>query len=92
MTRKEAEKKIIDKLFEIKAIYDEFRVKFRVETGVEDDYLTMSLYNDHLSVNNAYWELPKECQIDCWVDKDESGEWKEIFSPYHPDGKKEESK
>ena len=87
MTRKEAEKKIIDKLFEIKAIYDEFRA----ETGVEDDYLTMSLHNDHLSANNAYWELPKECHIDCWISKDESGEWQEIFSLDHPDGKKEES-
>lgn len=88
MTRKEAEKKIIDKLFEIKAIYDEFRA----ETGAEDDYLTMSLQNDHLSANNVYWELPKECHIDCWVRKDESGEWQEIFSLDHPDGKKEESK
>ena len=88
MTRKEAEKKIIGKLFEIKAIYDEFRA----ETGLEDDFLTMCLHNDHLSAYNAYFGFPKECQIDCWVSKDESGEWEEIFSLDHQDGKKEESK
>ena len=88
MTRKEVEKKIIGKLFEIKAIYDEFRA----ETGFEDDYLAMTLYNGRLSANNAYYKLSKECQIDCLVCKDESGEWEEIFSFDHPDGKKEESK
>lgn len=88
MTRKEVEKKIIGKLFEIKAIYDEFRA----ETGLEDGYLVMCLYNNHVTANNAYFELPKECQIDCWVGKDESGEWMEIRSRNHPDGKKEESK
>ena len=49
MTREECEKQILEKLEEIKAIAKEY------DKGTEF-YLSMAIYDESISLNNAYWE------------------------------------
>ena len=52
MTRTECESRIADLLKEIRKVYFEYME----ECGVEDDYLTLTVYDDVIRFNNAYWE------------------------------------
>ena len=49
MTREECENQILEKLKEIKDIAKQYDKS-------KELYLTMSIYDDVMGVNNAYWE------------------------------------
>lgn len=49
MNRKECENQILEKLREIKDIAKEYDKS-------EEFYLSMSIQDDYMNVNNAYWE------------------------------------
>ena len=49
MTRKECENKILGKLKEIKDIVKQYDESEKL-------YLTMSIYDNYIAINNAYWE------------------------------------
>ena len=49
MTREECENQILEKLKEIKDIVKQYDTS-------EEFYLSMSIYDDVMTVNNAYWK------------------------------------
>ena len=49
MTREECENQILEKLKEIKDIVKQYDTS-------EEFYLSMSIYDDVMAVNNTYWE------------------------------------
>ncbi len=49
MKREECEAKILEKLKEIKAIAKEYDKS-------EEFYLSMTIYDDSISINNRYWK------------------------------------
>ena len=57
MKREECEKQILEKLKEIKDIVKQYDKS-------EEFYLSMSIYDDVMAVNNAYWET--ETPIRCY--------------------------
>ena len=71
MGRIECEKKIIQKMREIMDIYHAY--------NPDGKRLSMSIVNDHFSVNNIYWEEDADHQIDAWV---EDG-YEDVFSRNH---------
>lgn len=48
MTRQECEQKILEKMKEIKAIYDEF--------GAPSGYLHLCIFSNNISFNNETWD------------------------------------
>ena len=60
MGRIECEKAIIQKMREIMDIYHEY--------NPDGEYLSMTIVNDHFSVNNIYFEDDYEHQIQAWVE------------------------
>ena len=49
MSKKECENKILEKLKEIKDIAKEYDKS-------EELYISISIYDDSITINNAYWE------------------------------------
>ena len=49
MNREECENQILEKLKEIKAIAKKYDKS-------EELYLSISIYDDYISINNSYWE------------------------------------
>ena len=56
MTRIECENKILEKLKEIKDIAKEYDKS-------KDFYLSMTVVNDYISLNNVYWETETPLEI-----------------------------
>lgn len=63
MTRKEFEDYLVEKLEEIREVYNEY--------CPEDTYLTMTLHSGGkaISANNTYWEKWCKNKVDVWSDK-----------------------
>lgn len=60
MTREEVEKIILEKLKEIQNVVLEY-------TKGANDYLSMCVYEDWISVNNRYWESEKPINASTWI-------------------------
>lgn len=60
VTKRECEAIIFEKLKEIKEVYD----AYMKESGVEDDYLTLTIIGDWVSANNTHWEHDGKAKID----------------------------
>lgn len=71
MGRIECEKAIIQKMREIMDIYHEY--------NPDGKRLSMTIVNDHFSVNNIYWEEDADHQIDAWV----ADGYEDVFSHNH---------
>ena len=56
MNREECENKILEKLKEIKDIVKEYDKS-------KDFYLSMTVANDYISLNNVYWETKTPLEI-----------------------------
>ena len=56
MNREECENKILEKLKEIKDIAKEYDKS-------KDFYLSMTVVNDYISLNNVYWETETPLEI-----------------------------
>ena len=56
MNREECENKILEKLKEIKDIAKEYDKS-------EELYLSISIYDDYMSINNSYWETETPLEI-----------------------------
>lgn len=56
MNRKECENQILEKLKEIKAIAKKYDKS-------EELYLSISIYDDSISINNSYWETETPLEI-----------------------------
>ena len=56
MNRKECENQILEKLKEIKAIAKKYDKS-------EELYLSISIYDDYISINNSYWETETPLEI-----------------------------
>ena len=56
MTRIECENQILEKLKEIKAIAKKYDKS-------EELYLSISIYDDSISINNSYWETETPLEI-----------------------------
>lgn len=63
MTRKEFEDYLVEKLEEIREVYNEY--------CPEDPYLTMTLHSGGktISANNTYWEKWCKNKVDVWSEK-----------------------
>ena len=56
MTRIECENQILEKLKEIKAIAKEYDKS-------EELYLSISIHDDSISINNSYWETETPLEV-----------------------------
>ena len=56
MTRIECENQILEKLKEIKAIAKKYDKS-------EELYLSISIYDNYISINNSYWETETPLEI-----------------------------
>ena len=56
MNREECENQILEKLKEIKAIAKKYDKS-------EELYLSISIYDDSISINNSYWETETPLEI-----------------------------
>ena len=56
MTRIECENQILEKLKEIKAVAKKYDKS-------EELYLSISIYDDSISINNSYWETETPLEI-----------------------------
>ena len=68
MGRIECEKAIIQKMREIMDIYHEY--------NPDGKRLSMTVHNEHYSVNNIYYDDDYEHQIHAWVEDD----YEDVFS------------
>lgn len=57
MTREECESKILEKLKEIRQIAKEYDKR-------EELYLSMTVYDEYVCLNNAYWEYKTDTPLD----------------------------
>ena len=56
MNRKECENQILEKLKEIKAIAKKYDKS-------EEFYLSMTIYEDSIAINNAFWETETPLEV-----------------------------